>query len=245
MSDSDRPPPVEARLPGLRPEPEGGPAVNPEHLRALSEMGIPEAMAEKALLLTGGQSLEAAAAWYFDGGDENVSVTTDSYMDDGSEEQMLQAVQRVGADLFMTGQPMYETRPGEQNLVPCSGTLGGSDRIKMVFVVNEELKMGKGKIAAQVAHSCLGLYRTLLQDRARHEHCLVRWETQGETKIVLCGSNAEHLLDLQKRASFASLPSHLTQDAGRTQVPAESFTVLSIFGEAKQVDQITGALSLL
>ena len=37
----------------------------------------------------------------------------------------------------------------------------------MVFVVNSELKMGVGKVAAQVAHAALGLHRTLLDDPKR------------------------------------------------------------------------------
>lgn len=32
---------------------------------------------------------------------------------------------------------------------------------KMVFVANMTLKMGSGKLAAQVGHACLGLYRKI------------------------------------------------------------------------------------
>ena len=34
---------------------------------------------------------------------------------------------------------------------------------KMVFVANMSLKMGAGKMAAQVGHACLGVYRTAVK----------------------------------------------------------------------------------
>ncbi|XP_022095040.1 probable peptidyl-tRNA hydrolase 2 [Acanthaster planci] len=220
---------MEADLLGKRPEPEGGLTVNQDYLRALSEMGIPEPMAEKALLMTGGHSVEAAATWYFD--------CPDDLMDEpkvADQEELLRLAGEV------------ETNWTGKKLPTCTHMVGGlSGQLKMIFVVNEELKMGKGKIAAQVAHACLGLYRTLQQHEASYGQHMVQWEKQGETSIVLSGSNTEHLLDLQRRASFASLPTHLTQDVGKTEVPSGACTVLSIFGDAKLLDQITGTLSLL
>ncbi|XP_037567670.2 probable peptidyl-tRNA hydrolase 2 [Dermacentor silvarum] len=50
---------------------------------------------------------------------------------------------------------------------------------KMVFAVNTELEMGTGKIAAQVAHAVLGLYRLLLQDEAKYGNMLLLWEEYG------------------------------------------------------------------
>ena len=36
-----------------------------------------------------------------------------------------------------------------------------AEDIKMVFIVREDLKMGKGKIGAQCGHACLGVYETV------------------------------------------------------------------------------------
>lgn len=49
----------------------------------------------------------------------------------------------------------------------------------MVFAVNTELDMGTGKVAAQVAHAAIGLYRLLLQDEAKHANMLLLWEEYG------------------------------------------------------------------
>ena len=69
---------------------------------------------------------------------------------------------------------------------------------------------------------CENLEDTEFEYSVSNRHCGNNWlhfiMKYREGKIVLCGSNAEHLLDLQRKASSLSLPSHLTQDAGRTQV---------------------------
>lgn len=48
---------------------------------------------------------------------------------------------------------------------------------KMIFVVNTSLKMGTGKIAAQVGHACLGLYRDMLGKDMQID--LNQWEEIG------------------------------------------------------------------
>jgi len=55
----------------------------------------------------------------------------------------------------------------------------GSEPHKMVMVVNESLKMGKGKIAAQCCHGCLGAYK-----RAS-EKAIAVWRSQGQAKIAV------------------------------------------------------------
>ncbi|XP_072037827.1 probable peptidyl-tRNA hydrolase 2 [Amphiura filiformis] len=124
------------------------------------------------------------------------------------------------------------------------GTTDMTSPVKMVFVVNAELKMGVGKTAAQVAHACLGLYRQLLQNQMSYGEKLLQWEN-GETKIVLGGLNTDHLTELRGKATSAGLPNYMVQDAGRTQIPAGSVTVLSIFGSVPDVDLVTGELQLL
>jgi len=55
----------------------------------------------------------------------------------------------------------------------------GVDFYKMVFVVNSELDMGVGKIAAQVAHAALGLHRQLLETPQKYGQMLMSWEQFG------------------------------------------------------------------
>ncbi|KAM8930174.1 putative peptidyl-tRNA hydrolase 2 isoform 2-T2 [Pelodytes ibericus] len=125
--------------------------------------------------------------------------------------------------------------------------LGGDEEhnfYKMVFVVNMELPMGVGKVAAQVGHAALGLYQILIKEsRSREMAC--KWDEYGAKKVVLQGSNTTHLLELQALALSMNLPTYLVQDAGRTQIAAGSYTVLSIMGEEEHVNKVTGKLKLL
>ncbi|KAI8540592.1 hypothetical protein RHMOL_Rhmol09G0275300 [Rhododendron molle] len=111
-----------------------------------------------------------------------------------------------------------------------------------VLVVRNDLKMGKGKIAAQCSHATLGLYKKLLR---RAPKSLNRWEMCGQVKVVLKIENEEDLLVLQERAKSLNLPTHVTIDAGRTQIAPNSRTVMAIMGPADMVDDVTGGLKLL
>ncbi|RWR72133.1 peptidyl-tRNA hydrolase 2, mitochondrial [Cinnamomum micranthum f. kanehirae] len=113
---------------------------------------------------------------------------------------------------------------------------------KMVLVVRNDLKMGKGKIAAQCSHATLGLYKKLLH---RAPKALNRWEMCGQVKVVLKIESEEDMLVLQERAKSLKLPTHITIDAGRTQIAPNSRTVMAILGPADLVDEVTGGLKLL
>ncbi|KAG7478391.1 hypothetical protein MATL_G00080050 [Megalops atlanticus] len=115
---------------------------------------------------------------------------------------------------------------------------------KMVFVVNMELSMGVGKVAAQVGHAAVGLYQAL-QEKNSWREMAWKWDHAGAKKVVLQGTNVAHLLELQALAMSLSLPTYLVQDAGRTEVEAGSRTVLAIMGEEEMVNNVTGSLKLL
>ncbi|KAM3390548.1 hypothetical protein ACQJBY_012257 [Aegilops geniculata] len=114
---------------------------------------------------------------------------------------------------------------------------------KMVLVVRNDLKMGKGKIAAQCSHATLGLFKKLQQ---RAPKSLRRWERCGQVKVVVKVESEEDMLVLQGRAKSMNLPTHITIDAGRTQIAPNSRTVMAILaGPADMVDDVTGGLKLL
>ncbi|BFZ11151.1 hypothetical protein BsWGS_14190 [Bradybaena similaris] len=119
-----------------------------------------------------------------------------------------------------------------------------ADSFKMVFVVNSELNMGVGKIAAQVAHAALNLFRNMIEDDVKAE-MLLAWGHLGETKIVLKGDNTVQLEALATQATNHKLDRCIVHDAGHTQVAAGSATVLGIFGKVDVVDKVTGKLKLL
>lgn len=75
--------------------------------------------------------------------------------------------------------------------------------------------------------------------------CILRTLSHREKKIVLKGTDHTHLFALQEKANSNSLQAYIVSDAGHTQIPAGSVTVLSIFGEEDDVNNITGDLQLL
>ncbi|KAL2556445.1 Peptidyl-tRNA hydrolase II (PTH2) family protein [Forsythia ovata] len=113
---------------------------------------------------------------------------------------------------------------------------------KMVLVVRNDLKMGKGKIAAQCSHATLGLYKKLVN---RAPKSLNRWEMCGQVKVVVKIESEDDMLVLQERAKSLNLQTHITIDAGRTQIAPNSRTVMAVLGPADMVDNVTGGLKLL
>lgn len=100
---------------------------------------------------------------------------------------------------------------------------------KMVFVINSSLKMSTGKVASQTAHTAVSLY--IKAHRASKKHLgfldeINSWLFTGQPKVVLKGLDESMLLDLEKQANQANLISHVTRDAGRTQIDSGSLTCL-------------------
>ncbi|WMV58910.1 hypothetical protein MTR67_052295 [Solanum verrucosum] len=114
---------------------------------------------------------------------------------------------------------------------------------KMVLVVRNDLKMGKGKIAAQCSHATLGLYKKLHNRAPKALNS--RWEMCGQVKVVVKIESEDDMLVLQERAKSINIPTHITIDAGRTQIAPNSRTVMAILGPADMVDNVTGGLKLL
>lgn len=58
----------------------------------------------------------------------------------------------------------------------------------MLFVVNGELKMGKGKVCAQVGHAVIGAYLQIQEISKYDQHSklvLESWQYSGCAKIVV------------------------------------------------------------
>lgn len=105
------------------------------------------------------------------------------------------------------------------------------------------MKMGKGKLAAQVAHASLASTEVA---RTKREGWYDSWNESGQPKVVLKVGSEGELNELHRRARAAGLPTSLIQDRGLTQVEPGTTTCMSI-GPAPtdQVDKITGKLKLL
>ncbi|NWS73046.1 PTH2 hydrolase, partial [Crotophaga sulcirostris] len=120
--------------------------------------------------------------------------------------------------------------------------MGESGEFKLVLVVRNDLKMGKGKVAAQCSHAAVSAYK---QVQRRNPELLKQWEYCGQPKVVLKAPDEETLIQLLAAAKQLGLTVSLIQDAGRTQIAPGSRTVLGIGpGPADVVDKVSGHLKL-
>jgi peptidyl-tRNA hydrolase, PTH2 family len=113
--------------------------------------------------------------------------------------------------------------------------------MKLALVVRADLEMGRGKIAAQVAHAAVAAVLA-----AGGGAALARWLSDGQPKVVLKVPSADALADLASKARAASLPVQLVHDAGRTQIPEGTLTCCAIGPAAgERIDEVTADLGLL
>ena len=111
---------------------------------------------------------------------------------------------------------------------------------KQVIVVRSDLKMGKGKIAAQSSHASYS------SAKKAAKKILDAWEAEGQKKIVLKVPGEGELLELERKCKKARIPCALIVDAGRTQLEPGTMTTLGIGPERDdKIDEISGKLALL
>ncbi|KAM4048049.1 peptidyl-tRNA hydrolase 2, mitochondrial isoform 1-T2 [Anomaloglossus baeobatrachus] len=123
-----------------------------------------------------------------------------------------------------------------------ASVMGESGDFKMVLVVRNDLKMGKGKVAAQCSHAAVSAYK---QIQKRNPDLLKQWEYCGQPKVVVKAPDEASLVELLSRAKQLGLTVSLIQDAGLTQIAPGSRTVLGVGpGLANLIDQVTGQLKL-
>ncbi len=112
--------------------------------------------------------------------------------------------------------------------------------MKQVIVVNQSLKLPKGKLAAQVAHAAVGAF-VEAEDDAR-----VNWLEEGMPKVVVQANDEQELRHLLDMAIQAGIPACLVEDAGRTVVAAGTITCLGLGPAADdEIDFLTRDLKLL
>jgi len=111
---------------------------------------------------------------------------------------------------------------------------------KQAIVVRKDVKMGKGKLAAQAAHASLGSALDADDD------LIDEWMAEGAKKVVLKVSGEKEMRSLIAQAKRLRLPHFLVRDAGLTQVKKGTLTAIGI-GPAseREVDKVTGKLKLL
>ncbi len=111
---------------------------------------------------------------------------------------------------------------------------------KQVILVRDDLKLTKGKMAAQASHASV---EALLKS---HKDDATTWREQGMKKVVLKVNDIKELLDVKRKAEDAGLVVALVTDAGHTQLPPSTVTCLGIGPDkAESIDRITGHLKLI
>jgi peptidyl-tRNA hydrolase, PTH2 family len=114
---------------------------------------------------------------------------------------------------------------------------------KQVIVVRTDIKMSKGKMAAQAGHAAVSAAEYARRNRPEWWG---PWINEGQCKIAVKASSEEEILELERKARNANLPVALIVDRGLTELPPETTTCLGIGpSPANKVDAITGNLRLL
>jgi PTH2 family peptidyl-tRNA hydrolase len=114
---------------------------------------------------------------------------------------------------------------------------------KQVIVFRSDLKLSKGKIAAQAGHAAVSAVE---EARKHHRGWWEAWAREGQCKIAVKVKSEKELLELEEQAKELALPNALIVDRGLTEIPEGTVTCLGIGpAPAEKVDRLTGKLKLL
>lgn len=114
---------------------------------------------------------------------------------------------------------------------------------KLVIVTRKNLKLSAGKLAAQVGHAAV---ECALRAQGEDARTFKTWLREGQKKVVVKVESEKDFYPLKEAAEALNLPTCLIHDAGQTEIPAGTVTVLGIGpGPNEKVDRVTGELPLL
>lgn len=117
--------------------------------------------------------------------------------------------------------------------------------MKQVIVVRADLKLPKGKAAAQAAHASVeAVLRSAGSADGRAK--VKAWRQAGMAKVVLKADDESALLRLNQQAKEAGLTTAVISDAGRTVVEPGTRTCLGAGPDDEaRLDALFGDLKLL
>jgi peptidyl-tRNA hydrolase, PTH2 family len=112
--------------------------------------------------------------------------------------------------------------------------------VKQAIIVRAELKMPKGKLAAQVAHG------SIEAASAADPRKVAQWRAEGGKKVVLKVQSLAELKKVFKEADSMGLPAAIITDAASTFFSKPTVTCCGIGPSPDHIiDDITGKLALL
>lgn len=115
--------------------------------------------------------------------------------------------------------------------------------VKMIIAVRKDLDLGKGKMAAQVAHAAV---TCALKAEKDDKKVFKEWIRTGQKKIVVKIESLETIYRLKDAAERAGIVTSMITDAGLTQIAPGTVTCLGL-GPADEdvMDPITSSFKLM
>ena len=113
-------------------------------------------------------------------------------------------------------------------------------KYKQVILVRDDLKLPKGKMAAQVAHAAVDCVWKSQKNK------LDAWKQEGQGKIVLKVIDLTELKEYERKARELGFTTAMITDAGHTVVEPGTVTCLGIGPEEEgKLDALISKLKLL
>lgn len=114
------------------------------------------------------------------------------------------------------------------------------EEYKQVILVRQDLKLPKGKLAAQVAHASVEAVLKCDNDIVK------AWRKEGMKKVVLKVKDEKELYKYMQQAKDEGISTAKITDAGKTVVAPGTVTTCGIGPDKEdKIDAITGKLSMM
>ena len=111
---------------------------------------------------------------------------------------------------------------------------------KQIIVMRNDLKISRGKTAAQAAHASVEALERAGKKAA------AAWKEEGQKKVVLKAANLEELMKIKRECDKAKIACALVSDAGHTELEPGTITALGIGPDLEEkIDKVTGHLKML
>ena len=112
--------------------------------------------------------------------------------------------------------------------------------LKQVILARADLKLPKGKLAAQCAHA--SVEAVLNSDKA----LVKEWRDFGQKKVVLKVDDEKELITFFQKAKDMGFAASLITDAGKTVVAPGTRTCAAIGpDDEEEIDKLTGKLKMM
>jgi len=113
---------------------------------------------------------------------------------------------------------------------------------KMVIAVRADLKLSKGKMAAQASHAAVNC---AFASKKKDPDTFDKWISYGQTKVVLKLKDEQELFEIKMIADALGVINSVIADAGRTEIPAGTITCIGLGpDEVSKMDKVTGELKM-